>query len=109
MAGTLNIFQGDSSDTIQAIILSLGVQVTSLISNGYTATISITSSLGTTPVVTNVMTEVDDTFRGIFLPADTATLAPGVYIGIVQVINAGLSYKKEDQFNIVINTQGYEE
>lgn len=103
----LVIFQGDSSDTVQTKVYSAGTQVTDLISNGYTATFSVVDVLGNTPLVTKTMTEVTNTFRSTLLPADTVSLDPGHYKGVVQVINSGLSYKKEDHFNIRVNKQGY--
>ena len=109
MVSKLDIFQGDSSDVVETTVYSNGVQATGLIAAGYTGTLSLVSALGETPLVTNTMTEVSDKFRGTFTPADTAAITVGSYIGVVQIINNSLSYKKEEHFTINIDTQGYEE
>lgn len=104
---TLTLFQGDSSDTVVATVYSNGVQVTDLVANGYTATFSLVAVLGQTPEVTKTMTEVSDTFRSSLTSVDMASVTPGNYKGVSQVINSGLNYKKEDHIDVVVNAQGY--
>ena len=106
---TLTFYQDDSTDTVVTTVYSAGVQVTGLIAAGYTGTFSVVDVLGNAPLVTKTMTEVSDTFRATLLPADTLGLTPGDYRGIIQVINTGLSYKKEKHITIRVNVQGYQE
>lgn len=105
----LVIFQGDSSDTVQTSVFLDGSRVVNLIADGYTGTFSIVAKLGDTPLLTETMVEIDSTFRATLLSDDTDTIPAGTYVGVIQIKNAGLDYRKEEHIKVQVNQQGYQE
>lgn len=105
MAVTTTLYQGDSSDIVAVAVYSAGVQVTDL--TGYSGKFSIVKALGDVAEVTKDMVVVGDEFRSQLTPAESNAIDPGIYIGVVEIKNDTLEFKKEHHITVTINKQGY--
>lgn len=102
----MTLFVGDSSDTVVTRVYSNDTLVTDL--TGYTGTFSVVAAIGDSPsLVIKNMTVSGSTLTAQLTPTDSATIGAGTFVGIIQVANSGISYKKEEHITVTINAQGY--
>ncbi len=106
MTNAMELYQGDSSDIVSVSVYSAGVLVTDL--DGYVGKFSIVKCLGDAPeFMPKDMVVVGTAFRSQLTPTESAGLAPGVYIGVAEISNTVLAFKKESHITVTINKQGY--
>lgn len=105
MTITTELYQGDSSDTVSVNVFSAGVQVTDL--TGYSGKFTIVKKLGDSPLVDKNMVVVGSAFRSQLTPTESAALGLGTYVGVVEIKNDALFFKKETHISVTVNKQGY--
>ena len=106
MADEMELYQGDSSDVVSTSVYSAGVLVEDL--DGYTGVFSVVEALGEDPLVEKEMEVVNTAFRVALTPTESEELAPGEYIGVVEIENTGIGFRKERHVTITVRKQGYE-
>lgn len=105
----LNFYQADSSDTLAFTVYSNDIVVADL--TGYTGKFSVVKRLGDTPIFTKNMTVVEDVgveqYRVIITPTESAMLSPGSWIGVAEIENSTLVFRREEHIQITVQKQGY--
>lgn len=106
MTNSMEFYQGDSSDIVSVSVYSAGVLVTDL--DGYSGKFSVVKCVGDDPEYTPTnMTVVGTAFQDMISPSNSANLAPGKYIGVAEIKNDVLAFKKETHIEITVLKQGY--
>lgn len=105
MALSIELYQGDSSDFIEIAVYSAGVLVTDL--TGYVGKFTMVRCVGDAEIFVKDMVDVSNKFRTQISPAESAALAAGEYVGIAEISNATLDFKKEHHITVTVKTQGY--
>lgn len=106
MSDAISLFQGDSSPTFATKVFDENDnQIATL--TGYSGNFSLVDMIGGTQFFSRSMSVSDGEFRDLIKPSDSASLAAGSYIAIVQISNLSINFRKEDHTTVTIKAQGY--
>lgn len=106
MSITTEFYQGDSSDIFKVQVFSAGELVTDL--TNYAGKFTVMKKLGDSPLIEKSMVVTEDSIRSQILPDESEDLEIGNYIGVAEITNSGLQYRKETHVKIAVRKQGYD-
>lgn len=113
----VTLYQGDSSETFRIRLYDEnGGDITSL--TGYSGHFSLVTALGEAALISKAMSTstIVDPDSGLTIPVFESSITPtestdleiGGYIAVLQTSNLSFNFRKEDHFNVIVETQGYE-
>ena len=105
MTTSMELYQGDSSDLVNIDVYHDDVLVTDL--TGYSGKFSVMRKLGSTLLIDKTMSVVSGSFQAQITPTESQALSVANYIGVVEITNTDLAYKKETHISIAVRKQGY--
>lgn len=106
MSEAISLFQGDSSETFATKVFDENDnQITTL--TGYSGRFVLVNTIGGTEYISRAITASGGEFRDLITPTDSAALAVGSYVAIVQISNLSINFRKEDHTPVTIKAQGY--
>jgi hypothetical protein len=101
----IELFEGDSSETLTCSVVVGGVTVADL--TGYEGTFSVIPAIGAVPIITKPMSVVGNQFRVSLTPEESILLiGTHMYIGVMEVTNESIDYNKEVHVNLYVKKQG---
>lgn len=102
-----SLYQGDTSDIFSVAVFSEEEQVVGSDLDDFAGKFTVMKKLGDAPLLEKNMVVVDDNFQSSIAPEESEALAVGNYLGVIEITNTGLTYRKESHINIKILKQGF--